>query len=426
MRWTVSIIISVGVLVSLPDYPIVATLLASAVLCGYCVWTLDEPVASWIWLYPVLCFWLSQGFTVYNFFEIGDGPAYFGVMDDILPHLLHNDYQNLFAMMTLVGPKYLNLGFLPTALLPTLLFDRPDSVVFHLTQVYTHVALVSLLLALTTQWDIINSRYKSVVFLFLLVSPGYLAMVSYPTRHHVTSFGFFLFFISFEAWLNRKTLARGCTSGIAIVLLFFCKAGLLPLLFVYVLIRVYRPAYFYATLLLSSLLIGATLYVYQYVRPLYDAQFVTETIGVFRGASLGPLMPLYKYVMAIVSPFPYYKYGVVINTIAYGGNWVLLLLFIPAGIIGLWLFGRMLLNPVRLWQYDADTKRLFAYGGILSLSILGGSTGFMMYILICMPFFAPLFRIDECNLSVANVVATLLVLNGLVLLLNGENLLDYW
>ncbi|WP_460926208.1 hypothetical protein [Spirosoma agri] len=416
---------SVLVLIGLREYPVAATVLASSILCGYCAWTLAEPMAKLVFIYPLFCFWLSQQFTVYDFFEIGDGPAYFAVMDDILPRLTTYDYRGLLALMALAGPKYLNLGFLPTAFLPNLFFDAPGSVVYQLTQVYTHVALVGLLLSLTVKWDVIGERYRCPIFLFMLVSPGYLALVSYPTRHHVTAFAIFLLFISVEACLQKQTVSRLLALFVAVGLIFFCKAGLLPFFVLYLIVRLHNPERRLVNVLLGGVLIGAMIYTYQYVRQLYDARFATETIGVFKDASLGPLMPIYKYVMAIVSPFPYYKYSVVVNTIAYGGNWLLLLLFVPAGMTGLWLFLRVLLNPLKLWRHDEDTKRLFAYGGIMSLSILGGSTGFLMYILVFMPFFAPLFRISDYNVQPVTVLAALLLLNVVVLVLNGENLFDY-
>lgn len=425
MSWFTSMLISLFVLIGLADYPIVATLVASAVLCGYCAHVLSERIAGFVLLYPILCLWLAEGFTVYTFFEVGDGPAYFAVMETVVPRLVTQNYQSLAAIMALAGPKYLNVGFLPTALLPPFFFDNPDSVVYQLMQAYVHVALVSLLLTLTMRWDVVQESYRVPVFLFLLLSPGYLAMLSYPTRHHVTSFAVFLVFIGFEACVRQLAVGRLVTLFVALVLLFFCKAGLLLLVLLYVFFRLYNPAYKLLTLGLGALILGVISYLYDYVRLLYDTRFASETIGVFRDASLGPLMPLYKYVMAIVSPFPYYKYGVVVNTIAYGGNWLLLLLFIPAGTIGLWMLYRMIRNSVKLWAYDQDTRRLFAYGSIMSLSILGGSTGFLMYILIFMPFFAPLFRINDYNVSLISVLLSLLLLNFAVLVLNEESLFDF-
>lgn len=425
MRWLANGLLSVLALIGLADYPVIATLLASTVLCGYCVRMLSTPEARFVFVYPAVCFWLSQHFTTYTFFEIGDGPAYFAVMDDILPRLTNNNYQSLLALMAFVGPKYLNLGFIPTALLPNLLFEKPDAIMYQLTQAYVHIALVSLLLALTVRWEVISDRYRSSVFLFMLVSPGYLALVAYPTRHHITSFGGFLLFISVEACFRKCSIGRLLTLLIALILVFFCKAALVPLFLLYVLFRLYQPQRIFLNVAFGSLLLVAGVYAFQYVQPLYDTRFTSETIGVFKDAALGPFMPLYKYVMAIVSPFPYYKYGVVVDTIAYGGNWWLLLLFVPAGAIGLWLFYRMLLNPINLWGYDDDTKRLFGYGAILSLSILGGSTGFLMYILICQPFFAPLFLIREYPVPVSVVLFTLFLLNLIVMLLNKENVFDY-
>ena len=412
-------------LVSLRSFPVVATMLASTVMCAYCVGRLSKPVANWIYAYPVVCCLLAQNFTRYTFFEIGDGPAYFAVMTEILPRLHWTDSGSLLGLLALVGPKYLNAGFLPTVLLPDILFSNPDGIIYQLTQALVHVALVGLLLALTTRWDAIGMGYRTPVFLFMLVSPGYLALVSYPTRHHITSFGVFLLFISFEACLKKPAIDRLFSLAVAIAIVFLCKAGLLPFALLYGLVRLYNPNRFVLNILVGGVLLGTVLYTYQYVSRFYDARYATETIGVFKNAYLGPLMPLYKYAMAIVSPFPYYKYGLVVNTVAYGGNWLLLTLFVPAGMIGLWLFYRILLNPLNLWRYDDDTKRLFAYGGIMSLSILGGSTGFLMYILIYMPFFAPLFAIDKYKVPFAVVLLTLLLLNVVVMVMNHENPLDY-
>jgi len=392
---------------------------------AYCVGKLQKPVANWIYAYPIACYLLSQNFTRYTFFDIGDGPAYFAVMNEILPRLHWDDSGSLLGLLALVGPKYLNVGFLPTALLPQLLFNNPDEVTYQLTQMYVHVTLVGLLLSLTIRWDAVSAAYRVPVFLFMLVSPGYLALVSYPTRHHVTSFGIFLLFISLESCIRKPTVERILSLVIATVIIFLCKAGLLPFALLYALVRLYNPTRFLLNVIGGGLLLGAVVYTYQYVSGFYDDRYATETIGLFRNTQLGPLLPLYKYVMAIVGPFPYYKYGMVVDTTAYGGNWLLLLLFIPAGIIGLWLFYRMLLNPLNLWRHDDETKRLFAYGSIMSLSILGGSTGFLMYILVYMPFFAPLFIIDKYNVPVAVVLLTLLLLNVVVLVMNHENPFDY-
>ncbi len=424
MNWTRSLIVSLFLLICLRSMPVPALLLATVVLCAYVAGMLRKPVSYWVFLYPVVSYALAQGFAGYTFFEIGDGPTYFTVMDEIIPRL-RGDMGRVLGLVAAVGPKYLNAGFLPTALLPGFLFDNPDAETYQLTQVFVHAGLVSGLLGLTIRWDVIREPYRTPVFLFMLISPGYLALVAYPTRHHLTSFGVFLFFISLEACLTRRTPGRAITLGLAVVLLFLCKAALLPFALLYSLVRLYQPHRFWLNLTMGSLLLGSTIYAYQYVRPFYDTRYAAETIGVFRGAWLGPLLPLYKYVMALISPFPYYKFGLMIDTIAYGGNWLLLSLFVPAGVIGLWLFGRMLFRPYRLWQYDADTKRLFGYGGIMSLSVLGGSTGFMLYILVFLPFFAPLFVIRDYPLPLVLIMLALLLLNGVVLLLNGDNLFDY-
>ena len=424
MSWTRSLVLSLVGLVCLRSVPVLALLLATVVLCGYVAGALRKPVSYWVFAYPVVSYLLAQGFSGYTFFEVGDGPTYFAVMDEIIPRL-RGDIVRVLGLVAAVGPKYLNAGFLPTALLPGFLFDRPDAETYQLTQVFVHALLVSGLLCLTLRWHVIGETYVMPVFLFMLVSPGYLALVAYPTRHHLTSFGIFLFFISLEACLTRRTLGRLLALGLAVVLLFLCKAALLPFALLYSLVRLYRPDRFWLNLTVGSLLLVGVVYAYHYVRLFYDVRYATETIGVFRGAWLGPLLPLYKYVMALISPFPYYKYGLMVNTIAYGGSGWLLSLFVPAGVIGLWLFSRMLLNPRGLWQYNTDTKRLFGYGGVMSLSVLGGSTGFLMYILVFLPFFAPLFVIRAHPLPVILVVLVLLLLNVVVLLLNGDNLFDY-
>ncbi len=424
MNWIRSLIISLFLLGCLRSVSVLALLLAITVLCGYVAGTLRKPVSYWVFLYPVVSYALAQGFAGYTFFEIGDGPTYFTVMDEIIPRL-RNDIVGVLGLVAAIGPKYLNAGFLPTALLPGFLFNNPDAETYQLTQVFVHAGLVSGLLGLTTRWDVICEPYRTPVFLFMLISPGYLALLAYPTRHHVTSFGIFLFFISLEACLAKRTPGRLLALGLAVVLLFLCKAALLPFVLLYSLVRLYQPNRFWLNLIVGSLLLVSTVYAYQYVLPFYDARYAAETIGVFRGAWLGPLLPLYKYVMALISPFPYYKFGLMVDTVAYGGNWLLLSLFVPAGVIGLWLLGRILLSPRRLWQYDADTRRLFSYGGIMSLSILGGSTGFMLYILVFLPFFAPLFVIREYPLPVVLVLLALLLLNVAVLLMNGDNLFDY-
>lgn len=425
MSWLRSILISGLLLVGLRDFPVLATLLASTIMCVYCAGILHKPVAAWVYVYPVACYLLSQGFTGYTFFDIGDGPAYFAIVNEILPRLHWNNVTGLLGLLALAGPKYLNIGFLPTALLPDSLFTNADEPTYQLTQAYVHVALVGLLLYLTVRWAVISAAYRIPIFLFMLVSPGYLALVSYPTRHHITSFGTFLLFISLEACLEKRSAGRLAALGVALSLVFLCKVGLLPFALLYGLVRLYQPGRFWVNSALGGLLLVVIVGVYRYVSDFYNPDYGTETIGVFRNAYLGPVLPVYKYVMAIVSPFPYYKYGVVVNTIAYGGNWLLLTLFIPAGMIGLWLFYRMMRHPLRLWRYNDETKRLFGYGGILSLSILGGSTGFLMYILICMPFFAPLFVIDKYNVPFAVVLLTLVLMNVAVLLMSGDNLFDY-
>ncbi len=424
-NWLGVILVSGLLLAGLRHFPVVATLLVTTLLCASCTRQLATPAANWAYAYPVVCYLLSQQFRAYSFFDIGDGPAYFAVVDYLLPRLQRTGLDGLANLLTAAGPKYLNLGFLPTAFLPVFFFDNPDSVTYQLAQACLHVALVSLLLCLTTRWNVIAQTYRTPVFLFMLVSPGYLALVAYPTRHHILSFGIFLLFISFEACLEKRTIGRLFSLAAAFVILFFCKAGLLPLTLLYGLFRLYQPNQLLRNLIVISLVVSAIFLIFPYLSGLYDPRYATETIGVFRGAWLGPLLPVYKYVMAIVSPFPYYKYGLMVNTIAYGGNWLLLGLFVPAGIVGLWLFCRLLLNPRILWAHDADTKRLFAYGGIMSLSILGGSTGFLMYILVYMPFFAPLFIIDKGRVPLAVVLLAVLLLHVVVMYVNHENPLNY-
>ncbi|QJW91175.1 hypothetical protein HNV11_18225 [Spirosoma taeanense] len=361
------------------------------------------------------------------FTEVGDGKAYFEISDDIIEGFNNGGYNYISWLFFIAGPKYLNLGFLPTALVPRIFYEFPSSQDYQLIQSLLHLQFALIILYFSLKWQVLSKQNLLAVILFILISPGFMTVIAYPTRHYLTFFSMFLCFISFESLMIKQSLIKliGLITGI--ILLFFIKVALIIFIAIYFIYRIYKEAFSLKLIfaILSPAVLIGIYELYSYTNSLYNSSFYEKQIGVMENVYLGPLLPLYKYVMAIVSPFPWYKYSVVVDTIAYGGNWVLLLAYIPTAIIGLYIFLRMIVYNVKIMRLNIETSKLFLFGIIMSLSLLGGDTGFNVYVIVCMPFFAPLLLIKEYNISIKWPILALVVLNVVVMLINNESIFDY-
>lgn len=359
-------------------------------------------------IHPIIIVIASQLFTT-SFLLLGDGPSYEAVV---------RQYVDTSTASFQIGPllrqfglldffKYASLGVVPIYLVPDYLFSERSGDIYYLWQNTFHIALTALVVTLARHWDAIEERHLLPMALFAAVSPSVFDILTIPTRHGVTFFGVFLFFVSYLAVCRSFTAGRLAALTMAVLAILISKAPLLLPVLVFMLadhVLISRTDFTWR----NAVMVGGALV----SAVLLSGFFVEKTISYFQTISMTgaatfsyttqlPLIgPIFKYLYAILAPFPWSKARIFVSTgVGYGGNWLLFAMHIASGLIGLYLFMVVIARARVLISADRGLKRSVAYGLIMSLSILAGATGFSGYLSIYYPFLAPLFAHRELQIS---------------------------
>lgn len=134
---------------------------------------------------------------------------------------------------------------------------------------------------------------------------------------------------------------------------------------------------------------------------------------------LGVLAAPYKYIMAILSPFPWYKVKEQMYSLAFGGNVISYGFHIIGAILSLHLILVILINLKDIFNNENIYKyRIVIYGLIMSLSIIGGSTGFNVYLLIYYPFMLVYYLYTKRRISILVSISIVIILNSLMLIVS--------
>lgn len=397
--------LGLAVLYTLADAPYVAVLAIDILFCTHLASLFKTKYKYIFFLHPLILFISSQLFTA-PFLQAGDGEAYGGVVASYLnTQDLTFDVSGLLSIYNLLDFfKYASFGVVPTYAVPEFFFINPDDAVYYVWQGTFHAFLCALVVTLARTWRVLDGKYLFSMALFAVVSPSFFDLGGAPTRHVVTFFGVFLLFITHLAVVQKLTVTRAIWFAVAVVMVLISKAPLLAPYMIFVAIDLFfikriklnaKAALLIGVLVLGVLLIGAYL---------YETTLAYEETSKGGAATLSGLtqLPLIgwvvKYVYALLAPFPWSKASLFIATI-YAGNGLIFFMHTLSALVGLYLFLVVILKWRAVLASDTELKQMVAYGLIMSLSILKGSTGFHTYLLIYFPMFAPLLVIRRFRIN---------------------------
>lgn len=413
--------LGLAVLYTLADAAYVAILVLDILFCTYLVSLFRTKYKYIFFLHPLILLFSSQLFVT-PFLEAGDGEAYQAVVAQYLnTQEFTFEVSGLLSIFSLLEFfKYASLGVAPIYGVPEFFFSNPEDTVYYMWQGAFHVILCAVVVTLAKSWRVLDGKYLFSMALFAVVSPSFFDLGAAPTRHVATFFGVFLLFVTHLAVVQRFTGARAIWFAVAVMMILISKAPLLAPYMIFAVIDLFfikrsklntKTALLVGMLMLGILLMGTYL---------YQTALAYEDIARGGGATFSGLtqLPLIgwgvKYVYALLAPFPWSEASLFIAT-NYAGNGLLFFMHTLSALVGLYLFWVVILKWRVILISDTGLRQMVAFGAIMSLSILKGSTGFHTYLLIYFPMFAPLLVIRKFRVNPLIPITFVVLLETIVL-----------
>lgn len=407
-RFMLTLVLGCVVLLGLTDLPVTSILLVDAMFCWFCATVFTHRLRYLFLLHPFVVLVLSLFYQT-SFLELGDGEAYFALTRDILPfytgedtsEFIHNYINDPIGS---VDFKQVYLGFIPNVVVPDYIYGTPSDDVYFFWQATFYVILFSLSLVLAKQWRVMHDEYLFCFALFAVISPSFFELGSAPTRHLFTFISVWLFYIAFIATVKQPRPTRIAWLFVAVAAVAVSRIVLLIPIIVFTshyLLAVKNKTYVLTRYILVAVVVALLFYFMNYFfGKAQDYRDISQAgAGTFAFLANIPVVSFFgKYLFAMLSPFPWSKATIHINEI-YGGNSLIFMMHVLSSITGLYFFTRIIVYARPLAEAYPELKPPIVYGLIMSLSILGGSTGFHSYILIYFPFFSPLFVISRYRIS---------------------------
>lgn len=345
-------------------------------------------------IYPLVKF-IYYGTYSDSWYLAGDFQAYLRLLKSAFSDSMIN-FQNIFIINATYEKFYfltiINM-FIPMKIFNINLMSEQSFIYLYFNDL---INLVMISIIVIAYKDMVKGRYILYITLFLLYSPSYLAQTIYPDRHIFTVFALLLFTKGFFEFNKGNKYNFYLITSIIII-----GINKFPLLFsisLYILIVYYinNKQYRLNIIILLILLFIFTVF--------FDNTLIKYFIGVGSNTTglaaqlsslFGPvyfvIMAPIKYIYAILSPFPWYKYdNVLINV---GGSYLGLFITYFNSVIALSLF-------LSLFKYFKEIKNnefLFKYfilfGIIMSFTIIPAHIGHYAYLALYFILFLPIFFI---------------------------------
>ena len=400
-KFLIVCLISYLVLISLTTLPHFSIFVVDLLFCSY-LCSIFSPKIRYLFLIHPIILLLSSMFYNVPFLQLGDGEAYQIVVDQ------YSESSGLLAVFgsfqLLDAFKYMSLGVAPVYLVPTYLYETPVSSVYYLWQGLYFVILIAICVTLAKSFSVIRNDYLLMIALFAVVSPSFYDLGAAPTRHTVTFISIFLFYVSFVALYKKFSVYRLTVLLTSVALVVISKFNLMiPIIifsFYYSLYEkrnVSNLKKFLIVIVIFSL-IGFGFNVFLSNLMEYSENSTTGAAS-FSGLVSIPIFGIFfKYLYALLSPFPWQNATTYIET-TYGGNEFLFFMHMLSSLSGVYFFARLLLYGKPILVENPEIRPMIVFGIIMSFSILFGSTGFHVYLLIYFPFFSPLLLIKRYQLN---------------------------
>jgi len=119
-----------------------------------------------------------------------------------------------------------------------------------------------------------------------------------------------------------------------------------------------------------------------------QSQVATGTLGNNPLQNVPGINLLFKYVMALLSPFPWSKAELHVQ-VPFGGSWLHFGLHVLSATCGVYLFLAVILRWRKLVFVDPSVRSSVIFGLCVSLGVAGGATAFHNYITPSFVFLAP-------------------------------------
>lgn len=405
--YMLALAVSYTLLNALSGLPLGAVLCADLVLCGFIAGLFPGIRYRWlVFLYPVLVFLISQSFTG-SWFDAGDGLAYTPAAEKVYSHgffavaqSIMDSYgtASIFRVAKVMSPGA-SLGYVLAFHLFDLSTDPRVQDVFVASQGFVFLCLVGLIATIVRKWQLLDERFAFSFIAFLLISPTVLEFNAVPSRHLVTLAGLSLLCVTHFALLQKIAASRIAFYALAIVIVVMSKAPLLLpyLAFVYLSTRRFLSR---SSIFIFALLAFAAIFVFpdsfSYYGTIFGAYDNFRTMGMATFGSDIMEIPVIgwavKYLYALLSPFPWFKYEHFVST-NYAGSYLLFVIHMLSSLTGLYFFSVLILRWKRilnLFRTDFQFRVFIVFGLVMSTSIIAGAPGFHTYLSIYFPFFAPL------------------------------------
>jgi len=405
--YILALAVSYTLLIALSGLPLAAVLCADLVLCGFIARLFSGIRYGWVvFLYPVFMLFISQSFTG-SWFDAGDGRAHTPVAEEVNSHGFFAVAQSIMdsygsASIFLVA-KVMSPGASLGYQLAFDVFDLPTDPrvqdVFMASQGFVFLCLVGLIATIIRKWQLLDERFAFSFIAFLLISPTVLEFNAVPNRHLVTLAGLSLLCVTHLALFQKIAASRIAFYALAIVIVVMSKAPLLLpyLAFVFVSTRRFfnrKSIFILALLAVAAIVIFPDSF--SYYGAIFGAYDEFRTMGMATFSSGIMEIPVagwvVKYLYALLSPFPWFKYEHFVST-NYTGSYLLFVIHMLSSLTGLYFFSVLILKWKRilnLFRTDFQFRVFIVFGLVMSTSILAGATGFHGYLSIYFPFFAPL------------------------------------
>ena len=421
------ILISIILMLNINN-PILLLLALIYLIIFYIISLLGTKFSLLLLLYPIIHFLISINFDGYNFMELGDGPLYRRHIVGVFS--LYNRDQNtwryiLNLLLTEHNIKYLQLGASFSQLFADYNFKGSVTPqIYHLSQILIYSFLISILATLSKLWNSIKAIELNVLIVGSMLWLPLINYISMLTRHHVTFFAVCIYFLSIDAVYRKISIFKIFMVLISIILIIFSKIGLLPFALLSSFIIYILPKF--EAKLRTVFVLFLTIFIVFGVQiisltGLYQADLIYDDPSTFSiiTQKLGVLAAPYKYIMAILSPFPWYKVKEQMYSLAFGGNVISYGFHIIGAILSLHLILVILINLKDIFNNENIYKyRIVIYGLIMSLSIIGGSTGFNVYLLIYYPFMLVYYLYTKRRISILVSISIVIILNSLMLIVS--------
>lgn len=390
------------------DYPALSMVLIDACFCCFLCSLFHQKWRFLFLLHPLIIVVLSLGYD-HSFVHLGDGDNYYSLVTNTLSFYTGGvSLSEILVGAALSGQllntfKTLSLGVFPVFFVPDYLYGWCDDHIYYLWQSTMHVMCSTVCVVLSKVWSVMRDDYLFFMALFALISPSFFELGVAPTRHYVTFFSIWLFYVSFMSIIHKFTMTRILWASFAVVLIIISKIAYLAPITIFALYCVIddqastaiKKLYFFMIVVILGFLMMPF---FSHLAGSYLSETAQTGAATFAWLIKIPIIGwIWKFVYALLSPFPWRNATEIITT-TYGGNWLFLLLHIGSSLLGLYFLFRLMIYSKRLFVAHPDVKKPVIYGGILSTSILFGSIGFHGYLAIFFPFFAPLFAIKTYSI----------------------------